>query len=69
MQWSKQPNDVWTSRAGPLAIAIKPKGDGRWMWSVHKDGTPNPTATGVSSSLNTAKRTTENFVSRSGFDT
>ena len=64
MKWSKLGTDGWTAREGVLTVAVKPKGDGRWTWDVHKDGTPNPMALGVSSSLGAAKRTAENYVER-----
>jgi len=66
MNWSKDPKDVWTSKAGPFALKVSPKGDGRWNWQVLKDGIANPVATGVASSLGAAKTAPEQFVKRSG---
>jgi len=66
MNWTKGPKDVWTCRAGPFAVTVQPKGDGRFDWQIVKDGALNPTATGIANSLGAAKTTTEQFVKRSG---
>jgi hypothetical protein len=59
---------VWTARVGPLSVRIEPKGDGRWNWSIHTGNTPNPTATGIASSLAAAKNVVEQYVLRSGHE-
>ena len=66
MNWTKGPKDLWSCQAGPFALKVSPKGDGRWNWQVFKEGIPNATATGVASSLGAAKTATEQFVKRSG---
>jgi hypothetical protein len=66
IQWTKKPGDVWSGVAGPFVLKIEPKGDGRWSWHVFTGDAPNATATGVASSLGSAKNVTEQFVKRSG---
>ena len=58
--------DDWSATAGPFAITIKPKGDGRYDWQVIKSGQRNPMAAGVANSLGAAKNVVEQFVNRSG---
>jgi len=58
--------DAWSATAGPLAVKVQPKGDGRWTWHVFKDGNANAMATGVANSLGAAKTVVEQFVNRSG---
>ena len=62
------PGDVWTSVVGPLSVRLEPRGDGRWAWSIHTGATPNPTATGLASSLAAAKNVVEQYVKRSGHE-
>ena len=62
------PGDVWTALVGPLSVRIEPKNDGRWSWSIHTRDTPNPTATGLASSLAAAKNVVEQYVLRSGHE-
>ena len=67
MKWRKTTgSDVWTAQAGPYAIKVEPKGDGRWSWSIISGDKPNPEATGVRPSLGGAKTACEAFVNRSG---
>jgi hypothetical protein len=62
------PGDVWTATVGPLSVKVEPKGDGRWAWSIHASGAPNPTATGIASSASAAKNVVEQYVLRSGHE-
>lgn len=62
------PGDSWGAVVGPLSVKIEPKGDGRWAWSIHTGDTPNPTATGLASSLAAAKNVVEQYVLRSGHE-
>lgn len=55
-----------TASAGPFLLKVQPQGDGRWSWSVFKDDTPNPEATGLARSLNGAKAVIEQYVKRTG---
>jgi hypothetical protein len=66
LKWTKKPVDLWSATAGPLAVAIQPKGDGRWNWQIFKADAMNPMATGVANSLGAAKTVVEQFVNRSG---
>lgn len=72
MEWTKGApaisgkGNAWHTKAGPFTLNVVPKGDGRWNWSVLKEGTTNPVASGVVSSLGAAKTATENYVNRSG---
>jgi hypothetical protein len=65
LAWTKQANG-WTGTEGPFVVNVAPKGDGRWNWEVFADGSPNPTASGIGSSLGAAKTAGEQFVKRSG---
>jgi len=62
------PGDAWTAVVGPLSVTIEPRGDGRWAWNIHTGDTPNPTATGLASSLAAAKNVVEQYVKRSGHE-
>jgi hypothetical protein len=64
--WKRSAGDVWSASLPPFALKIQPKGDGRWTWEIYSGETPNPTASGVRSSLGAAKTTVEQFVKRSG---
>jgi len=66
MSWKKSAGDVWDNETGPFVAKIIPKGDGRWLWTIHSDGKPNHVATGIGNSLGAAKTSCDNFVSRSG---
>ncbi len=66
IKWIKGAADAMSARVGPFVIKVVPKGDGRWAWQVFSGQAENPTATGLASSLGAAKRTTEQFVKRSG---
>jgi hypothetical protein len=67
MNWTKQGVD-WVCHVPPALFTMKvsPKGDGRWSWQVFAGANPNPTATGITSSLGAAKNVSEQFVKRSG---
>jgi hypothetical protein len=62
------PGDTWLAVVGPLSITVVPRGDGRWAWTIHTNDTPNPTATGLASSLAAAKNVVEQYVLRSGHE-
>jgi hypothetical protein len=66
LNWTKKPVNDWSATAGPFAITIKPKGDGRYNWQVIKGDQLNPMAAGVANSLGAAKTVVEQFVNRSG---
>lgn len=67
MKWTKEPAEAWSLKATLFTALVKPTRDGRWTWEVFKEGgSANAAATGVSQSMNAAKRTVENFVTRSG---
>lgn len=65
IRWTKA-GDGLTAHAGPFVMTVAPKGDGRWNWSVVKEGIVNPVATGIARSAGQAKTVAENFVNRSG---
>jgi hypothetical protein len=64
--WIKTKRDGLSAVVGPFTLLVEPKGDGRWLWKVTLEGANGPAASGVASTLNGAKRTTEEFVKRSG---
>jgi hypothetical protein len=66
IRWNQKPGDLWSSAAGPFALKVEPKGDGRWGWQIFVDSSSNPSAAGVAASLGAAKTATEQFVKRSG---
>ena len=66
IKWKKNPGDLMTANAGPFTLKVQPQGDGRWSWSVFKEDTPNPTATGIAGTLNGAKTVIEQYVARTG---
>jgi hypothetical protein len=66
IRWIQKPGELWSSAAGPFALKVEPKGDGRWSWQVFVDSSSNPSAAGVAASLGAAKTVTEQFVKRSG---
>lgn len=63
--WNKS-GDAWIATAGPFALRVRPKGDGRFEWHVFEGSATNPTATGVAASLGAARTATEQFAKRSG---
>ena len=62
----KGPYEAWSGAAGPFAVKIEHKADGRWAWQMFKNGGRDPSASGVASSLGGAKNVTEGIVQRSG---
>jgi len=66
MKWSKGQGDVWSGIAGPFALRVQPKGDGRFTWQIVESPAKNPSASGVASSLGAAKTACEQYVKRSG---
>lgn len=66
MEWKKGASNEWSCQAGPFALKVAPKGDGRFNWQVFKEGTANAVASGVASSLGAARTATEQFAKRSG---
>jgi hypothetical protein len=67
MTWTKAASeDLWTARAGPFSLKVRPKGDGRWTWEILKDEARDAMATGVARSFGSAKSVAEQFVNRSG---
>jgi hypothetical protein len=69
IRWTRagnKPDAGWSARIEPFTLDATPKGDGRWNWQVLKDGTRNPVATGVASSVGAAKTACEQFAKRSG---
>jgi hypothetical protein len=66
IKWTKSSEDAWTAAMGPFRLVLQGKADGRWSWQIFNGDVPNPTATGLATSLGAAKNVTEQFVKRSG---
>ena len=66
IRWIKSSAELCTGTIGPFTLKVLAKGDGRFSWQVFRNGTPNPTASGVAASLGAAKAVTEQLVNRSG---
>lgn len=65
LRWTKK-DAGWIATLDPFVVSATPKGDGRWNWAVHADGSPNPQATGIGASAGAAKTACEQYVKRSG---
>lgn len=55
-----------TCRSGPLTMRLQKKGDGRWSWHVFKDGADSAMATGLATSIGSAKSVAQQFAARTG---
>jgi hypothetical protein len=66
VSWSKITAERVRGSAGPFAVEVTRKGDGRWDWKIFADGAESPLAAGVSPTVGAAKTKCEQFVARSG---
>lgn len=64
IRWTKV-GDALTAKAGPFDMKVEQKGDGRWTWSISREG-KSAEASGVAKAVGQAKNAAENFVNRSG---
>lgn len=65
--WKKHADGGWRCTVEPgerFALEVRPKGDGRWSWSVIAGAATAPMATGVANSLGAAKNTVEQLLKR-----
>nr|AYM52571.1 hypothetical protein [Aetherobacter rufus] len=70
MHWTRAGRDQWICQIPPDArFTLKAfvKGDGRWSWEVFAGVAKSPMATGIAGNVGAAKKTAEQFVTRSGF--
>ena len=66
VSWSKATAESLRGAAGPFAVELKRKGDGRWDWKIFADGKESPLAAGVSPTMGAARTKCEQFIALSG---
>lgn len=65
-RWTNASPTEVACTAGPLTMRALKKGDGRWSWHVFKDGSESAMATGLATSLGSAKSVAQQFAARTG---
>nr|AYM52541.1 hypothetical protein [Aetherobacter fasciculatus]AYM52591.1 hypothetical protein [Aetherobacter sp.]AYM52640.1 hypothetical protein [Aetherobacter sp.] len=71
MHWNRAGVDQWICRvpseAPQYTLKAFIKGDGRWSWEVFAGAAKSPMATGIAGNVGAAKKTAEQFLTRSGY--